>query len=962
MAAPGIIRWPGRARRSLVVTSPREWERIDAALDEILGLGPGEWKEACRRLSGGDEAFRLELESLLAQVGGEDPVLDFAAGSLPIGRVPPRVGLPSGARIGAYRVVELLGVGGMGEVYRAERADGQFEHQVAIKLMRREVGDRPQRFHAERQILARLEHPNIAGLHDGGVAEDGRLFMVMDLVVGQSITRWCEERRSTLAERLTLFLAVCDAVAYAHRKLVIHRDLKPNNVFVTEEGDPKLLDFGVARLLDQAPNEETRHGALTPGYAAPEQLAGGQITTATDVYALGMLLFELVTGANPWGYDDMPLATLVGRVMDDAVPLASSFAALQIRPPVPPDKLSGDLDAIIAKAVRKEPESRYGSVTLLQADIVRMLRSEPISAREGARMYVAARFFRRHRWGVVAGGLIAAAILTATVGIAWQGHLAKREAARALAVKNFLVTVFRASDPRIARDKPRGQITAKELLDGSVGRIDQDFVDQPELQLELLGIAGEIYGYLLDDERYEALMKRRASLARQLYGNLDPIVIEGVIMDAWSNIYTQNFSVADGQLRESDALLREARLDRSALRAEWWLARNRALEATPNSGALRREAVDHAVALFARYDPLNKSYPAALANAALNRFHEVQYEAAATLNARAVEVALNIPDHDDMDLALIYANQGDVLSKLGKFDDAEKLYGLAADLAHRTIGEHYGTYWRVLGRHAAMLYLHGDRDRALAMYTDMMATVPADWKKTSDDTAAREAYAECLIWEGRAPEAVPLLEAALKVLTERPQHDYDLRHLRLRLGDAYEQTGWIDSARSSLQSAVQDYETHEPRGRPSVVEAQERWARFLIEHPREATDVETSVGLLQNVLADAQEFGAFTVAPARAHIDLARVELHRNQPDHALLETELAESALRKVRSLYDVRIKDDLLLIKSEALAALNHVSDARSGAASALASALQHDGPRSPYLRRAQALLRRLGGRASG
>ncbi len=944
------------------MTSSREWQRIDAALDKILSLPRGDWNEACWRLSGGDESFRLELESLLAQVDGEDPVLDFAAGSPPIGRASIRAGLPTGARIGAYRVVELLGVGGMGEVYRAERADGQFEHQVAIKLMRPEVGDRPQRFHAERQILARLEHPNIAGLHDGGVAEDGRLFMVMDLVVGQSITRWCEEHGSTLADRLTLFLAVCDAVAYAHRKLVIHRDLKPTNVLVNEEGNPKLLDFGVARLLDQTPNEETRYGALTPGYAAPEQLAGGQITTATDVYALGMLLFELLTGANPWGYEDMPLATLVGRILEDDVPLASGFAALQRRPPVPPKEICGDLDVIIAKAVRKEPDSRYGSVTLLQADIVRMLRSEPISARDGALVYVTGRFFKRHRWGVMAGGFIAAAILTAAVGIAWQGHVAKQEAARALAVKNFLITVFRASDPRIARDKPRGEITAKELLDGSVSRIDQDFANQPELQLELLGIAGEIYGYLLDDERYDALMKRRVSLAKHMYGDLHPLVIEGVIMDAWSNIYTQKFSVANRELRESDALLRQAHLDQSAIRAEWWLARERALAATPNSEALRREAVDQAVALFAKYDPLNKSYPAALANAALSRFREVQYDAAATLNARAVEAALNIPEHDDMDLALIYANQGDVLSKLGTFDGAEKQYDLAADLAHRTIGEHYGTYWRVLGRHAAMLYLRGDRLRALSMYTDMMATVPADWKETSDDTLAREAYAECLTWEGRASEAVPLLEAALQVLTERPQHDYDLRQLRLLLGDAYEQTGRIDVARSSLESAFKEYVMREPPGRPSVVEAQERWARFLIDHPRDAADLETAARVLHEVLVDAQAFGIFTVAAARAHLDLAQSALNLNRPDDALHETELAANALRQVRSLYDVRLEDELILIKSEALAALNHLPEARSGAATALASALRHDAPRSIAIRRVQALVRRLDLRTSG
>ena len=481
------------------------------------------------------------------------------------------------------------------------------------------------------------------------------------------------------------------------------------------------------------------------------------------------------------------------------------------------------------------------------------------------------------------------------------------------------------------------------------------------MQLELLGIAAEIYGYLLDDERYDALMKRRVSLAKHLYGDHHPLVIEGVIMDAWENIYTQNFAAANLNLRDSDALLRQAHLDRSALRAEWWLARDRALASTPNSNALRREAVDHAVALFAQYDPQNKSYPAALANAALNRFQEVQYEAAATLNARAVEVAKNIPDHDDMDLALIYANQGDVFSKLGTFDSAEAQYELAADLAHRTIGEHYGTYWRVLGHHAAMLYRHGDRVRAASMYTDMMATVPADWKQTSEDTLAREAYAEFLTWEGRASEAVPLLEAALEVLKERPQHEYDVRNLQLLLGDAYEQTGRIDAARSSLQSALRDYEAHEPHARPSVLEAQERWARFLIDHPRDAADLETADRELQGVLLDAQSSGAFTVAAARARIDLARLALSRSRYDDAQRETDRAADALRQVRSLYDVRIEDELLCIKSEALAALNRLPDARTGAADALSAARRHDGPQSADLRRAQELVTRLGVRAS-
>lgn len=198
------------------MTSRAEWQRIDAALDEILALPREAWASACARLSGGDAHLRRELETLLARVDGEDPILDFPAGGSGTYTEPASRGLAPGIRIGAYRVVELLGRGGMGEVYRAERADGQFEQQVAIKLMRREVGDRPQRFHAERQILARPDHRNIAGLDDGGVAEDGRLFMVMDLVLGQPITLWCRAHQSTLVERLQLFIAVRELPPTSH--------------------------------------------------------------------------------------------------------------------------------------------------------------------------------------------------------------------------------------------------------------------------------------------------------------------------------------------------------------------------------------------------------------------------------------------------------------------------------------------------------------------------------------------------------------------------------------------------------------------------------------------------------------------------------------------------------------------------------------------------------------------------
>ncbi len=478
--------------------SREAWQRVDAALDEILALPNSEWPEACVRLAGNDEHLRQELESLLARVGGVDPILDHPAGTAAAIRDPFVHGLEPNTVIGAYRIVNLLGRGGMGEVYRATRADGHFDHQVAIKLIRREFADRPHRFHAERQILARLEHPNIAHLLDGGMSNDGRPYMVMELVSGVAITTWCELQRSTLTERLELFMKVCDAVAHAHRNLVVHGDLKPANVLVTAEGEVKLLDFGVARLLDEVPNDETRHSALTPGNAAPEQFTGAPVTTATDVYSLGMLLFELLAGGPAWGgAAGASLATLVGRALNEDVPTLSVFVSSQPVAPLSAKLLTGDLDAIVAKAVRKEPERRYESVSLLQADVLRTLRSEPVSARAGARWYIAGRFVRRHRWPLAAATVVATLLLLGVATTLWQAREAIAQARRAEAIQAFLLSLFRSNTPSVAGGH---EATAKDLLAKGSARADADLKDQPRALATLHSELGDIYNEMGDDK------------------------------------------------------------------------------------------------------------------------------------------------------------------------------------------------------------------------------------------------------------------------------------------------------------------------------------------------------------------------------------------------------------------------------------------------------------------------------
>ena len=286
-------------------------------------------------------ARRIEDTAVLAEVESLLRAASASGGFLGVPRKPPAEELiPDGTlgiRLGAWRITRLLGRGGMGEVYEAIRADGNFEQRVAIKLLQREAAAQMERFQAERQILARLEHPGIARLYDGGVTEDGRPFMTMEFVEGRPITDYCKITNATLEQRVALFLQVCDAVAYAHRNLVVHRDLKPSNILVTPNGTVKLLDFGIAKLLDASRARVTQAAAtpMTPICAAPEQLTGGAVTTATDVYALGLLLFELLSGTHPWMGSDTPVLQAMRTVLQRPAPILSRTAEAQANPPVP---------------------------------------------------------------------------------------------------------------------------------------------------------------------------------------------------------------------------------------------------------------------------------------------------------------------------------------------------------------------------------------------------------------------------------------------------------------------------------------------------------------------------------------------------------------------------------------------------------------------------------------------------
>ena len=386
------------------------WERVQEIFLEAADLCPSERVPFLDVACGGDAGLRLDVEALLREdaegVAALDATIQNAAASLL------EEPLLTGARLGPYRVIEEIGRGGMGSVYLAERDDDEYRKRVAIKVVKRgmDTDEVLHRFRHERQILAGLEHPYIARLIDGGTTPDGRPFFVMEYVNGEPIHSYCSSHKLNLESRLRLFLRVCEAVSHAHGALVVHRDLKPGNILVTAEGLPKLVDFGVAKLLDSGDDPGLTAtiyggGPLTPEYASPEQVRGLPVTTASDAYALGAILYELLTGTRAQKIDTHTPAEIDRVVCETQPPRPSSVAR----------GLNSDLDNIVLMAMRKECERRYQSVEQLSADIVRYLSGRPVTARQDSFTYRARKFMRRHRLAVTAAALLFGSLVAGVV-------------------------------------------------------------------------------------------------------------------------------------------------------------------------------------------------------------------------------------------------------------------------------------------------------------------------------------------------------------------------------------------------------------------------------------------------------------------------------------------------------------------------------------------------------------------
>jgi serine/threonine protein kinase/tetratricopeptide (TPR) repeat protein len=496
------------------------WSVLSPHLDRALEMDPAErsaWLEALRR---DDAALAAEIEALLADHGALD-----REGFLERGDPAAAAATPSlaGLVVGAYTLRAPLGQGGMGSVWLADRSDGRFRGQAAVKLLNASLigheGER--RFRREGSILARLRHPGIARLHDAGMSPLGQPYIVLEHVDGEPIDRFCAARGLDPAARLRLFLDVLEAVAHAHANLIVHRDIKPQNVLVDAEGKVRLLDFGVAKLIDPGPDGDvtmTREGGagLTPDFAAPEQVTGEVVTTATDVYGLGALLYLLLTGKLPLqGSSDTPVER-IRSIVEVEPPLMSEAAEPRLR-----GVLRGDLDNIVAKALRKRPEERYPSVAAFADDLRRHLSHEPVAARPVPAATRAVLFVRRHRTGVALAALAVLGAITLTAGIAWQAREARRQRdaaraqlARANAARDFMAFLLSAA-------VPSGKAASSDLLEQGKGVIDKQYPADDPLRAEMLVAIGRQY---YDSERYDKSMEvleEAAAIADRIH---DPVL------------------------------------------------------------------------------------------------------------------------------------------------------------------------------------------------------------------------------------------------------------------------------------------------------------------------------------------------------------------------------------------------------------------------------------------------------
>jgi serine/threonine protein kinase/Tfp pilus assembly protein PilF len=791
----------------------------------------------------------------------------------------------TGDRIGHYRVLRTLGVGGMGEVFLAERADAEFEQQVAIKVVHGGTATRGvhSRLKIERQILAQLDHPNIAHLMDGGSLPDGTAYIVMEYVDGIPIDAFCDSNRLDIAARLKLFQVVCAAVHYAHQNLIVHRDLKPSNILVTAAGVPKLLDFGIAKLLD---DRQAMHHTLavthadirvmTPDHASPEQVRGHAITTSSDVYVLGVLLYKLLAGTGPFFIASMRLTDIERAICEKDPPLPShcvntdesdilgiakarNTTAGRLR-----RTLRGDLDNIVLMAMRKEPERRYGSSQQMAGDIQRYLEGKPVIARRDTLSYRSAKFVRRH-WLPVAAGVSAVFMILAFAAttymqslriaaerdrVAEQRAVAERERTRAEEVSSFLVNLFKLSDPQENRGN---QVTARELLDSGAKRLQEELQDQPATKAALLSTVGAVYDSL--GQYKEAL----------------PILTESLTLQPQSHDRTRLATLLE------------------LGRAHWNAGDLRGAEA-PLQEALRLSQGD--------FGATSLETGRSLWALGVLRYQQDRFVDAKELYSRSLNI-LETAGAPPPDVSAVLDDLAQVYARQQQWSLAKQTYERALEVDRRVLGDDHPRVAMRLNNLALVAQSMGDLKLAEALFRDAIRRDERAYGELHPETGTARGNYGLLLWrEGRLADAEPLLSSALDIqLKLYGPNNYNVAYARVSLAMLLHDQGNLPGAETEFRQALAEYEKSLPANHQYRASALMYFARLLVDRGKFAEALAMSEESLNIWNATSAPSSSYT---AQAHAIHAYALEHLGKPREAAEELEAALPVLVKTRGADD--------------------------------------------------------------
>jgi eukaryotic-like serine/threonine-protein kinase len=803
-----------------------------------------------------------------------------------------------GDRIGPYRVLRTLGAGGMGEVYLAERADAEFEQQVAIKVVNGGALGRGvhSRLKMERQILAQLDHPNIAHLIDGGSLPDGSAYIVMEYVDGVPIDSYCDTHSLDISARLKLFQSVCVAVHYAHQNLIVHRDLKPSNILVTSNGTPKLLDFGIAKLLDErqagSHTLAVTHAdirVMTPDHASPEQVRGQVITTSSDVYVLGVLLYKLLAGTSPFVISSMRLVEIERAICEKDPPLASnavatddsessrvitacrSTTAKKLR-----RALQGDLDNIIAMAMRKEAERRYGSAQQLAGDIQRYLDGLPVIARRDTLSYRTSKFVRRHWLPVGAGAaaafmVIAFAITTYEQSkriaaerdrVAQQRERAENERARAEEVSSFLVNLFKLTDPQENRGN---QVTARELLDSGAKRLQAGLQDQPNTKAALLSTVGAVYDSLGQFQVAEPILDE--SLRLQAAGD-DTSRVATLVELGRARMGAGDLSGAEAPLQE-------------ALR----LAQGQFGAGSPQSGKV-------------------------LWGLGILRFEQGRLNESKDLFQRALALLESAKD-PQRDVSQVLDDLASVYMREQQWALAKQSYEHALEIDKRTLGDDHPRLAIYLNNLAVVAQNMGDLPHAESLFQEAIERDKRAYGDNHPETvAAKENYGLLLQREGRLTDAEPLLRQALaaKLSLYGPDH-YRVGYAHVSLALLLHDKGDLAGSESEFRQALAVYDKSLPPNHQYRASLLMHFARLLVDRNKPEQALPMSE---QSIKIWAESSGVESPRTAQAHAIHAYVLQHLNRQREAAEELDAAVPVLVKARAPDDPVVRRAQLWLKA--------------------------------------------------